>query len=81
MRLLICSLVLSGIVLVSGCVVVPGDRAGLGFWGPIPAIYVPDYHGRYDGGRGYDDRGYDRRRYEDGGRYDGRSRGDRRYHD
>lgn len=73
MRYLIGFLMLSGVVLVSGCVVVPAQRAGVGFYGPFPAVYVEGHRG-YSGRGGYGDRGDDRRHYDDDGDRRGRDR-------
>jgi hypothetical protein len=45
-------LILSGVTVMSGCVVVGGAGPAVGFYGPFPAIYVPGHTG--DGRRGYD---------------------------
>ena len=64
MRNFIGFLLLSGIVLTTGCVVIPAQHAGIGFYGPFPAIYVEGHRG-YSDRRGYDDRGDDHRHYDD----------------
>ncbi len=71
MRMLISLLMLSGIALTSGCVVVPAQQAGIGFYGPFPAVYVEGHRGDSDR-RYYDDRGHDHRYHDDDGRHDGR---------
>ena len=68
MRHLIRLLMLSSVALASGCVVVPAQQAGIGFYGPFPAVYVESHH------RHYERRDYDRGRYDNDGRYDERSR-------
>ena len=84
MRALVSALVL--VAALSGCAIVPGNRAGIGFFGPIPVIYVPAYQGYYGGrdyGGDYDrrdyyyGRSYERRRYDDEGRRDRRYRDQR----
>ena len=73
MRHLIRLLMLSGVALASGCVVVPAQQAGIGFYGPFPAVFVESHQRHYER-RDYDDRDSDRGRYDDDGRYDERSR-------
>ena len=68
MRFLIRSLILSAMVLVSGCVIVPADYPAIGFYGPFPAVFVP--HDHYPGGHDYDARSNGRGRYDDERRYD-----------
>ncbi len=68
MRLFILLLILSGTALASGCVIVPSDYPAIGFYGPFPAVFVPQHHDRNVRARDYDDRDYDRRRYDEGGR-------------
>ncbi len=59
MRVLLFTLTLVGTALASGCVVVPSDHPAVGFYGPFPAVFVPD-----DDHRGRDRRDYDRRDYD-----------------